>query len=206
MDPILIFWKAYGIFNEGSITEAIRELSRIQDRREIQFGACVALIYYHERCRNVDQEAVDTLTLQLRDKEDMASDKDLLQAATFLWHTNQFKRAGQVVQKVLDGNPSNLSAMTIKGWIYLSTPKPELQEKSLTFFETVLNEEEGGNKRFLEAMLGRAKVYEKMKNYNASLEILSETSVSHKDFLPCLVERSKVHIFNGDWELALGTI
>lgn len=96
--------------------------------------------------------------------------------------------------------------MTIKGWVYLSTPKPELQEKSLTFFETVLNEEDGGNRRFLEAMLGRAKVYEKMKNYNSSLEILSETSVSHKDFLPCLIEKSKVHIFNGDWELALETI
>jgi hypothetical protein len=107
---------------------------------------------------------------------------------------------------VLDGNPNNLSALTIKGWIYLSTPKPELQEKSLTFFETVLNEEEGGNKRFLEAMLGRAKVYEKMKNYNASLEILSETSVSHREFLPVLIEKSKVHIFNGDWELALETI
>jgi len=55
-------------------------------------------------------------------------------------------------------------------------------------------------------MLGRAKVYEKMKNYNAALEILSETSVSHRSFLPVLIEKSKVHIFNGDWELALETI
>lgn len=110
------------------------------------------------------------------------------------------------MQKILDGNSNNLNAITIKGWVYLSTPKPELQEKSLNFFEQVLNEEEGGNKRFLEAMLGRAKVYEKMKNYNAALEILSETSVSHRNFLPVLIEKSKVHIFNGDWELALETI
>jgi len=27
----------------------------------------------------------------------MASDKDLIAAATFLWHTQQFKKAGQVV-------------------------------------------------------------------------------------------------------------
>ncbi len=29
MDPVLVFWKAFGIFNEGSVTEAIRELTRI---------------------------------------------------------------------------------------------------------------------------------------------------------------------------------
>lgn len=34
-DPVLIFWKAFGIFNEGNVNEAIRELSRVQDRREI---------------------------------------------------------------------------------------------------------------------------------------------------------------------------
>ena len=91
----------------------------------------------------------------------MASDKDLITAATFLWHTQQFKRAGQLAQKVLDNNSSSLAAITLKGWIYLSTPKEELQQKSLQFFETALNEEEGGNHKYLEAMLGRAKVFEK---------------------------------------------
>ena len=34
VDPILVFWRSFGIFQEGSVTEAIRELSRIQERRE----------------------------------------------------------------------------------------------------------------------------------------------------------------------------
>ena len=103
-DPILIFWKAFGIYNEGSVTEAIRELSRVQDRREVQFAASTALIYYHERCRHIDQETIDTLTITLDEKESMASDKDLLCAAAFLWHTQQFKKANQAVQKVLENN------------------------------------------------------------------------------------------------------
>ena len=53
-DAVLVFWKSYGIFNEGSVTEAIRELTRVQDRREVSFAAAIALIYYHERCRHVD--------------------------------------------------------------------------------------------------------------------------------------------------------
>lgn len=87
IDPVLVFWKGFGIFQEGSVTEAIRELSRIQDRREVQFAASLALIYYHERCRHIDQETIDTLTLSLDDKESMAADKDLITAASFLWHT-----------------------------------------------------------------------------------------------------------------------
>ena len=93
-DPILSFWKAFGIYNEGSVTEAIRELSKYQDRREIQFSAAVALIFYHEKCRNIDQETIDTFVLQLDEREEQASDKDLLAAATFLWHVAQLKRAG----------------------------------------------------------------------------------------------------------------
>ena len=55
-------------------------------------------------------------------------------------------------------------------------------------------------------MLGRAKVYEKLKKYDVALEILSEITVTFKSFNPALVEKSKIHIFNGDWDQALETI
>ena len=76
-DPILTFWKAFGIFKEGNVTEALRELSRVQDRREVTLASAIAMIHYHERCRHVDQEAIDTLSLELDNREEMASDKDL---------------------------------------------------------------------------------------------------------------------------------
>ena len=76
----------------------------------------------------------------------------------------------------------------------------------MQFFEIVLNEEDGGNHRQLEAMLGRAKFYEKVKKYDVALEILSEVSIAFKSFNPSLIEKSKIHIFNGDWEQALETI
>jgi len=85
-DPVLTFWKAFGIFKEGNTTGALLELSKVQDRREVALSACIALIYYHERCRNVDQEAIDTLTLEIDQREEQASDRDLMVAATFLWH------------------------------------------------------------------------------------------------------------------------
>jgi len=93
-DPVLTFWKAFGIFKEGNVTEALRELQRVQDRREIALAAAMAQIYYHERCRNVDQEAIDTLLLDIDSREDRATDKDLTVTASFLWHCQQYKKAG----------------------------------------------------------------------------------------------------------------
>jgi hypothetical protein len=55
-------------------------------------------------------------------------------------------------------------------------------------------------------MLGRAKVFEKAKKYDGALEMLSEVSVAFKNFNPALIEKSKIHIFNGDWDQALETI
>ncbi len=74
------------------------------------------------------------------------------------------------------------------------------------FFETVLNEEDGGDRRHLEALLGRAKFFEKTKKYDLCLEVLSEVGVMHKGFTPALVEKCKIHIFNGDWDQALDTV
>jgi tetratricopeptide (TPR) repeat protein len=58
----------------------------------------------------------------------------------------------------------------------------------------------------LESLLGRAKVFERAKKYDVALEILSETSLAFPTFNPALIEKSKIHIFNGDWDQALETI
>ena len=95
--------------------------------------------------------------------EATASDRDLLNASIFYLHINELKRASQTVMGVIEANPSNLNAIAIKGWIYLAAPKADYVEKALQIFDSVLNEEEGGNSKHLEALLGRASYYEKSK-------------------------------------------
>jgi len=131
VDPILVFWKSYGVFKEGGVTEAIRELEYVKDRREISYAAHMALIFYHEHCRIVDRETVDTLKFSSEGIESSASDKDLFNAALFFLHVNELKRASKTIQKVIDSNPSNLNAVSTKGWVYLSAPKPEYVEKAV---------------------------------------------------------------------------
>ena len=121
----------------------------------------MALIYYHDHCRIVDRDAIQQLKFESENVEEQASDKDLFHAALFFLHVKELKRASKTVQKVIDSNPNNLNACSLKGWIYLSAPKPEYVEKAVQIFDAVLNEEEGGNRKHLDALLGRANYYEK---------------------------------------------
>lgn len=112
------------------------------------------------------------------------------------------------MQKVIDNTGGSQSSICLKGWIFLSTPKEELQMKSLTYFEQALAEDqnEGHHAKHLETMLGKAKVYEKSKKYDLALETLSEIAIQNKDFFPALLEKTKIHMVNGDWEQALETV
>lgn len=99
-------------------------------------------------------------------------------------------------------NPGNLNALALKGWIYLSAQKEDLQQKALGYFDAVLNEEEGGNHKHLSAMLGQAKVYEKQKKYDECIEIISEITVCFPNFMQAVIEKAKIHIYNGEWDQA----
>jgi tetratricopeptide repeat protein 21B len=67
----------------------------------------------------------------------------------------------------------------------------------------VLDEERGGNRKNIEALLGKAKFFEKNKKYEECLEVISELCVTNKDFWPAHIEMAKVHISNGEWDNAL---
>ncbi len=140
------------------------------------------------------------------EREEMANDRDLITAATFLWHISQFKRAGQVINKCLESNSANLNAQAIRGWVYLSTMKEDLQVKAMNFFELVLDESQGGNPKNLEALLGRAKILEKTKRYDECLATLSEISVLYPNFFQVHIEKGKIHIQNGEWDNGMESV
>ena len=205
LDPVLVFWKSFGVFKEGGVTEAIRELEMVKERREISYAAHMALIYYHDHCRIVDRDAIENLKFTAETAESQASDKDLLNAALFFLHVNELKRASKTIQKVIDSNPNNLNAVAVKGWVYLNAPKEEYVEKSLEIFESVLNEENGGSHKHLDALLGRAAYYEKKKNYQAAIEIMTEIQINYRDFIPASNIKARLHIINAEWDSVLET-
>jgi tetratricopeptide (TPR) repeat protein len=106
----------------------------------------------------------------------------------------------------MDQNQNNMNALSLKGWIYLSAPKEELQQKSLQYFDHVVETGEQNGRKYLESMMGRAKFFEKLKKYEDALEILSEISVCFTEFQPAVIEKAKCHILSGEWDQAVETI
>ena len=46
-------------------------------------------------------------------------------------------------------NPGNLNALALKGWIYLTAQKEDFHLKAYGYFDSVMNDEEGGNHKHL---------------------------------------------------------
>lgn len=67
-----------------------------------------------------------------------------------------------------------------------------------------MNERNG--KKSLEAMLGKVKVFEKAKKYESAIQLLSEAAVCYPNFRPALIEKSKIHIANNEWDQALDAV
>lgn len=206
MDPLLTFWKAFGLFKEGNTTESIRELEMVKDRREISYAAHMALMYYHDNCRIVDHDAIQNLKYSSDSIEAQASDKDLMNCALFFLHIKELKRASKTISRVIESNPNNLNAVAVKGWIYLAAPKEEYVDKALEILDSVLNEENGGNGKHLDALLGRAAYYEKKKQYPVAIEIITEITIQYRDFTPAQNIKARLHIINGEWDTVLETI
>lgn len=206
LDPVLVFWKGFGIFKEGGVTEAIREIEMIKERREISYAAHMALMFYHDHCRIVDWETIDHLKFSAESIENQASDKDLLHASMFFLHVNELKWASQTITRVIENNNANLNAISVKGWIYLAAPKEEYVDKAVEIFDSVLNEENGGSHKHLDALLGWAAYYEKKKQYPVAIEILTEIQINYKDFTPANNIKARLLIINADWDQVLETI
>lgn len=78
-DPMITYWKAYALGMTGNIPECLRQLESFQSRRDMQFPVTLALLFFHNRARQLDHDTIDSLTSELAIAEDV----------TVSWVTNE---------------------------------------------------------------------------------------------------------------------
>jgi hypothetical protein len=112
-DPVLIFWKAYAKFCEGNSRDAMLETESILDKRGMSMPTANALIYYHQQCSVVDQDAVSDLQMRLR--RESGDENARVLSAQFFTTVGDYEKARELLLP-LEGS-STLAVQSTRGWL-----------------------------------------------------------------------------------------
>lgn len=200
-DPVLVFFKAYGLILEGSASEAIRELEAIRDNDTIHLCATMALIYAHKKSKSQDREAMQELDTKLKEERKSANDKALFFAGLFLWHTGRHDKAREYVDRSMKMSQGSVESLVLRAWIDMTCGREAYVKKASKYFEEVLNK----SPRQLQGMMGKARLFSIRNNYSSSLEVINEVVVAYPGFMPALVEKMRLQLALQDWEQTMET-
>jgi len=169
------------------------------------------MIYAHKLCKIVDEEAIQDLEDRIQSEERNATERTLVQAATFYWLQGGYanlEKAKDMCIKVLEIQPQYPQAQCLKGWIELALEDVDEDaaggvDRAMAIFDEVL--EQNPQQKELEALLGKAMCYERKDQLGQALELLNQVIVLYAWFLPALTEKARILLTMGDWEQALET-
>ncbi|GBG28211.1 Tetratricopeptide repeat protein 21B [Hondaea fermentalgiana] len=215
-DGKLLFWKCFSMAQEGNVNQAIREMETLRHKRDFEYAAIEALYHLHGSVKLQDHAAIAELDDSRKGAQERASDVGLLLAATFLMHVQEFGRARRMVDRILDKNPMNVKAATLRGWIELRSKEHagqqthqahqqqqgQKQSSGLHYFEQALNSDRSGKKE-LDALMGRVTGLCAEGKLAEALETLDHVTITFSWFLPALVEKAKLLMLQGSWEMAV---
>uniref|UniRef100_A0A8D1N257 Tetratricopeptide repeat domain 21A n=1 Tax=Sus scrofa TaxID=9823 RepID=A0A8D1N257_PIG len=109
-DPVLQFFKAYGVLMEERIQDAISSLESIRNHPDVSLCSTMALIYAHKCCETIDREAIQELESSLKEIRKTASGTALYHAGLFLWLIGCHDKAKEYTDRLLKVSSSSREA------------------------------------------------------------------------------------------------
>uniref|UniRef100_A0A8D1WED7 Tetratricopeptide repeat domain 21A n=1 Tax=Sus scrofa TaxID=9823 RepID=A0A8D1WED7_PIG len=190
-DPVLQFFKAYGVLMEGKDF-----LESIRNHPDVSLCSTMALIYAHKCCETIDREAIQELESSLKEIRKTASGTALYHAGLFLWLIGCHDKAKEYTDRLLKVSSSSreVPAMGIVGSI------PHTVKKSIKYLEQGMQD----TKDVL-GLMGKAKYFMMLQNYSGALEVVNQITVTSGSFLPALVLKMQLFLARQDWEQTVET-
>ncbi|XP_056392607.1 tetratricopeptide repeat protein 21B [Hyla sarda] len=199
-DPVLLFFRAFGMLMEDQVSESIRELEGIKDTADVSLCSLMALIYAHKKSSHPDREAIQDLEMRLKEQRKTAGPRALYYAGLFLWHVERHDKAREYVDRMIKISNGDKDGLVLKGWLDLTCGREAYAKKALKYLEEGLREEMD-----VFAMMGKALYYELRQNYSSALEAVNRIVGGHPGFTPALIKKMKLHLALQDWEQTVET-
>ncbi|RWS02515.1 tetratricopeptide repeat protein 21B-like protein [Dinothrombium tinctorium] len=189
------FYYGLSLIFEGRFQESIRELESICDNKDFSFASTLALIFSHKKSKNIEKDEVTKLESKLKSVGKNPSEASLYFAALFALFIKNYESAKENIEKILKTMPYFKEALILKGW-YKVLSEEENSETSSPF--TFLDEAVKANDP--EAILCKAKYFEKNAAFLYGVETLNQTIVSSPSFIPPFIEKMKLLVPLKDWD------
>ncbi|XP_057561629.1 tetratricopeptide repeat protein 21A isoform X5 [Hippopotamus amphibius kiboko] len=199
-DPVLQFFKAYGVLREERIQDAISSLESIRNHPDVSLCSTMALIYAHKCCETIDREAIQELESNLKEIRKTASGTALYYAGLFLWLMGRHDKAKEYIDRTLKVSSSSREGYVLRGWMDLSSDKPHVVKKSIKYLEHGIQD----TKDVL-GLMGKATYFMMLQNYSGALEVVNQITVAWGSFLPALVLKMRLFLARQDWEQTIET-
>lgn len=183
------------------VQEAIRELTPMQNDREINLPTILALIYGHKRCSVVDKEAIVALDQKMKEERKRVTFTPVYYAAVFLFLCGKLEKAKEYADKALKMNSTCYEAIVLKGWVEL-TLGLKIDKATFDLFDKGCQNKQ---KPCLDANLGQVRYYQVTNNYESAIALLNKLAVRYSDQKLPLVEKMKTELSNWRWDNAKET-
>ncbi|KAM5281394.1 tetratricopeptide repeat protein 21A isoform 2-T2 [Ctenodactylus gundi] len=199
-DPVLQFFKAYGVLGEERTQDAISDLESIRNHPDTSLCSIMALLYAHKCCEIIDRAAVQELECSLKDARRTASDTALYYTGLFLWLVGHHDKAREYVDHMLKTSSSSKEGYVLRGWVDLTSNKPHIMKKAIKYLEQGVQDT-----RDVLGLMGKATYFMLHQNYSRALEVVSLVTGASGGFLPALVLKMWLFLAQQDWEQAIDT-
>uniref|UniRef100_A0A2K5RPC0 Tetratricopeptide repeat domain 21A n=1 Tax=Cebus imitator TaxID=2715852 RepID=A0A2K5RPC0_CEBIM len=194
-DPVLQFFKAYGVLKEEHIQDAISDLESIRHHPDVSLCSTMALIYAHKRCETIDREAIQELECSLKDIRKTASGTALYYAGLFLWLMGRRDKAKEYINHMLKVSRGFREGYVLRGWVDLTSDKPHTAKKAIEYLEQGIQD----TKDVL-GLMGKARYLMMQQKYSEALEVVNQITVTSGSFLPALILKMQLFLARQDWE------
>ncbi|KAJ1446031.1 hypothetical protein M885DRAFT_452913 [Pelagophyceae sp. CCMP2097] len=203
-----------------NVGEALRELTQLKSKRDFELASISALLFFHQAADRIDDDEVRALRQHLSKEDGRASEVSLLLAAQFRWfcgvhaqdsskHRDELDAARELITRVA---PSTIVAQTgmqkqahtLLAWVDLSmrcASRAEVEQRKQAV--RYLEGSNGREGRDLDVLMARAAYYDAVGEPRKALDELHQAVASQASFVPALVEKAKLLVFQGDWDQAM---